>query len=408
MERPSTSASTRRALAPRPVVIIALITGVCLLGDSALYVLLPAQLEVFAVSPTAAGLILGINRYIRIISNSGAAWIVHRVGAAWPLAAAVVLAGITTLAYGLSTGFLLLFIAHGFWGLSWSVLRLSGYLAAVETGASNAIGRHMGVFQSVSRGGSLIAAIGGGILADRIGARDTFVVFGAVTFAAVALVPFARIPSDLGRKQSDGSTPGAARSGTSATAWRSRLLYAHALVAWLVVSGLTATVGYVVATRATGGISVLGLVLGVSTFSGILLGVRWVTDLGLGPVFGHLSDRLGRQKMVVGAMGLFVVAYAILALAPPMAVIALMFSVVFVGSSALMISLNASVAESATPERRAMVIGRYTTWADIGSGTGPIIALPLVTTAGFGWTYGSAAIVIFVAVVMYWAVFARR
>ena len=50
----------------------------------------------------------------------------------------------------------------------------------------------------------------------------------------------------------------------------------------------------------------------------------------------------------------------------------------------------------------------YTTWADIGSGTGPIIALPLVTTAGFGWTYGSAAIVIFVAVVMYWAVFARR
>ena len=288
------------------------------------------------------------------------------------------------------------------------MLRLSGYLAAVETGASTAIGRHMGVFQSVSRGGSLIAAIGGGILADSIGARDTFVVFGAVTFAAVALVPFARIPSDLGRKQSDGSTPEAARLGTSATAWRTRLLYAHALVAWLVVSGLTATVGYVVATRATGGISVLGLVLGVSTFSGILLGVRWVTDLGLGPVFGHLSDRLGRQKMVVGAMGLFVVAYAILALAPPMAVIALMFSVVFVGSSALMISLNASVAESATPERRAMVIGRYTTWADIGSGTGPIIALPLVTTAGFGWTYGSAAIVILVAVVMYWAVFARR
>ncbi|MDA1035258.1 MAG: MFS transporter, partial [Chloroflexi bacterium] len=214
------------------MVVIALITGVCLLGDSALYVLLPAQLEVFAVSPTAAGLILGINRYIRIISNSGAGWLVQRAGVVWPLAAAVVLAGITTLAYGLSTGFLLLFIAHACWGLSWSVLRLSGYLAAVETGASNAVGRHMGVFQSVSRGGSLVAAVAGGVLADRIGARDTFVVFGAVTFAALALVPFAGIPKNLGRKPSDNPAVTTARSATGATPWHIRMLYAQAVAAW--------------------------------------------------------------------------------------------------------------------------------------------------------------------------------
>lgn len=360
------------------------------------------------MSPTAAGLILGINRYIRIISNSGAAWIVHRVGAVWPLAAAVVLAGVTTLAYGLFTGFWLLFIAHGFWGLAWSVLRLSGYLAAVETGASNAVGRHMGVFQSVSRGGSLVAAVGGGLLADRIGARETFVVFGVATFAAVALVPIAGIPSTLGRKRSEETISQAGQSSANAATWHIRMLYAHALVAWLVVSGLTATVGYVVATRATDGVSVLGIVLGVSTFSGILLGVRWVTDLGLGPVFGHLSDLVGRQMMVIAAMGFFVIAYATLAFAPPMAVIALMFSIVFIGSSALMISLNASMAESAPPEQRAMVIGRYTTWADIGSGTGPIVALPLLTNVGFAWTYGSAAVVITIALAAYWAAFARR
>jgi MFS family permease len=371
-----------------------------------LYVLLPAQLEVFAVSPTAAGLILGINRYIRIFSNSGAAWIVHRVGAVWPLAAAVVLAGITTLTYGLFTGFVLLFIAHGFWGLSWSVLRLSGYLAAVETGASNAVGRHMGVFQSVSRGGSLIAVVGGGLLADRIGARETLVWFGVVTFTAIALVPFAKIPSDLGRKRHDPSTP--AQASRHSMSWHIRMLYANALAAWLVVSGLTATVGYVVATKASDGVSVLGIVLGVSTFSGILHGVRWVTDLGLGPVFGHLSDQLGRQKVIIGAMSIFVVAYGVLAFAPPMAIIALMFSIVFIGASGLMISLNASVAKSAPPDQRAMVIGRYTTWADIGSGTGPIVALPLITNVGFALTYGSAAIIIFVAAVMYWAVFARR
>ena len=408
MERSPTPNAPRGTLAPRPVVVIALITGVCLLGDSALYVLLPAQLEVFAVSPTAAGLVLGVNRYIRIISNSGAAWIVRRIGAAWPLTAAVVLAGVTTLAYGLFTGFTLLFIAHGLWGLSWSVLRLSGYLAAVETGATNAVGRHLGVFQSVSRGGSLVAAVAGGVLADSIGARETFIVFGALTFGAVALVPVARIPSDLGRKQSSGPSATPAGPASGMNTGHIRVLYAEAVAVWLVVSGLAATVGYVVATRAADGVSVLGLVLGVSTFSGILFGVRWVTDLGLGPLFGHLSDQVGRQKMVLGAMALFLAAFVTLAFDPSMAVIALAFSTVFVGSSALMISLNATVAESAAPERRAMVIARYTTWADIGSGTGPIIGLPLVTMAGFGWIYGSAAVVVLMAAIVYWAVFARR
>jgi MFS family permease len=395
-------------LAPRTVIVIALITGICLLGDSALYVLLPAHLEIFAVSPTAAGLILGINRYIRIISNSGTAWVVHRVGAVWPLVAAVILAGVTTLAYGLTTGFLLLFITHGFWGVSWSVLRLTGYLAAVETGGSNAVGRHMGVFQSISRGGSLIAVVGGGMLADRIGARDTFIVFGAITFAGVALVPFAGIPMDFGRKQDEEMPPKAGQPSVNATTFQVRILYALALVAWLVVSGLTATVGYIVATQASGGISAFGIAIGVSTFSGILLGVRWVTDLGLGPVFGHLSDLMGRQKMVVGAMGFFVVAYTTLAFSPSMAVLTVMFSIVFIGSSALMISLNASIAESAPTEKRAMIIGRYTTWADIGSGTGPIVALPMLTNIGSAWTYGSAAVVVVIAAIAYWVVFVER
>ena len=107
-------------------------------------------------------------------------------------------------------------------------------------------------------------------------------------------------------------------------------------------------------------------------------------------------------------MSVFVFAYAILALTPPVAAIAFMFSVVFIGSSAFMISLNAMVAESARPEQRTVIIGRYTTWADIGSGTGPIIALPLLTNVGFGWTYGGASIVILLAAVVYSAVFTKR
>src|SRR5690606_34497629 len=86
-------------------------------------------------------------------------------------------------------------------------------------------------------------------------------------------------------------------------------------------------------------------------------------------------------------------------------VVLLTFSVIFLTSTALLVSLNASVAELAPPERRATILGRYTTWADVGSGTGPIIGLPLVTGIGFGWAYGAGAAVMAMAALAYWAVF---
>ena len=54
------------------------------------------------------------------------------------------------------------------------------------------------------------------------------------------------------------------------------------------------------------------------------------------------------------------------------------------------------------------VLSRYATWADIGSGIGPIIGLPMVTGLGFGWAYGSGAMLMVVAGVWYWAMVVRR
>ena len=139
-------------LAPRPVIVIAMVTAVCLLGDSALYVLLPSRLDSFAISPTGAGLILGINRYIRVLSNTGAARVFERLGFQWPFVFAVLLAAATTLAYGLFSGFWALFIAHGLWGVSWSFLRLGGLLAVIDSAKGVTVGRYMGVLQGVSRG----------------------------------------------------------------------------------------------------------------------------------------------------------------------------------------------------------------------------------------------------------------
>lgn len=388
-------------LAPRPVVVLGAITGACLLGDSSLYVLLPANLAAFGVTPAAAGLILGVNRYVRLVSNSGAAWTLIRIGAAIPLAIAVMLAGATTLAYGLITGLWLLFIAHGLWGVCWSVLRLSSYLAAVETGSAGTVGRYMGVFQGVSRTGSLIAVVVGGLLADRLGIRDTYILFGMLTFAAVLLIPFARIPGSLGRGDTT-SEPVESASTSLNSAWQIRTLYLLGFTTWLVVGGMTATVGYVMQLRAAGGVTIGGLILGVGTFTGLLLGVRWVTDLGFGPLFGHVSDRLGRRPIILGSLVIFVAAFCVLAVQPPLVVLASAFALVFFASSAMMLSLNAAVAEEAPTDRRAVVLGRYTTWTDIGAGTGPFLALAVAASAGYWVAYGAAAAIAALTGIIYW------
>ena len=398
-----------RQLAPRPVVIVAIVTAICLLGDSALYVLLPSRLETFAVSPAEAGLILGVNRYIRVLSNSLAGRVYERAGFRGPFVFAVLIAVVTTAAYGLFTGFWPLFIAHGVWGVSWSFLRLGGYLAVIDAAGGVTVGRYMGALQGISRGGSLFAVLVGGILADAIGGRETLLVFAAITLTAFVVVPLGRVAPELGRRaapQAEDATP--PPSLPRGDVWRIRTLYAEAAAVWLIVAGIfVSTAGYLVRTVAEDGTAVLGLVLGVGTLSGLLVGVRWMSDLGLGPVFGHVSDRQGRPRVILTAMGLAIAAMVAIALRPTLLVAVPAFSVVFVAGTALTVSLNASIAELAPAERRAAVLSRYATWADVGSGTGPIIGLPLVTTWGFGWAYGGAAALALVAALAYWAMFSR-
>lgn len=387
------------------MVVIALVSAICLFGDSALYVLLPSRLEAFAVTPTGAGLILGINRYIRILSNSWAGRMYERFGFYPPFTGAVALAVLTTAGYGAFAGFWPLFIAHALWGVAWSLLRLGGYLAVIDAAQGTGVGRFMGALQGISRGGSLIAVLLGGALADAIGGRDVFLVYSVVMLAAFVLVPFSTVRSSLGQHEA----PPEGHVAEGGDTWRIRALYLNGAIVWLAVAGMfVATAGYLVRTVAGDGAVVFGLVLGVGALSGALVAVRWVGDLAFSPILGHLADRYGRSPVLVTAMSTAIVAMVVVALRPTLPVAFPSFAVVFLSASAIMVTLNASIADQAPLHRRTSVLSRYATWADIGSGTGPIIGLPAVTTLGFGWAYGIAAMIMAVGLAAYAAAFLRR
>ena len=83
-----------------------------LLGDQMLYAVLPAVHEAVGVPVTAVGLLLSANRLIRLLTNSLAGYVIERFGRHWPFVLALLLGGITTVAYGVVYG-VWAFLVHG-------------------------------------------------------------------------------------------------------------------------------------------------------------------------------------------------------------------------------------------------------------------------------------------------------
>ena len=77
----------------RPIVIIALLTAVCLVGDSMLYVVLPTHLEEAGLTSLwQVGILLSINRLIRLPLNPLIGWLYTKISARTGVLIAVILA----------------------------------------------------------------------------------------------------------------------------------------------------------------------------------------------------------------------------------------------------------------------------------------------------------------------------
>src|ERR1041385_6595931 len=88
-------------------VIAATCLGLVWLGDALIYVVLPLYPAVFGVETATIAILLSANRVIRILGYGWVSPLARRFGANTLTAAACAAAAISTLAYGLSTGFVL-------------------------------------------------------------------------------------------------------------------------------------------------------------------------------------------------------------------------------------------------------------------------------------------------------------
>lgn len=405
---------SRRALhlPPRWVVAVSAAVAAAILGDSLLYAVLPIVWIDLGLQPAMTGDLLSANRLVRLVSNPLAGRVVARLGLRLPFLLAVFGGAATTAAYAAGLGFGLLLLARGLWGVCWSFLRLGGQIAALEAGDGRHRGYYLGFFNGVTRLGSFLAVLAGGLLTDLIGFRATVLLFTAASLAGGLLMlrehpprPAAPAPVAAGAatgQSTDASSPG------QLDRTRLGIVYAAVFLHGLAVSGLiTATLGLWLLIRYGPSVPVFALTFGVATLTGALLSTRFLADFLWGPVAGHLSDRHGRRRVLLAAGGLEVAALLWLPLAGDLVGTVAATILLFLAAPALQVALDATAGDLAPAAERARIFGWYSTWLDLGAALGPLAGYRLAGWLGLGGLYATSAALLLLVGLVYAVAFAR-
>lgn len=402
----------RPASSPTRLVLTSgLVIGLCIVGDSYLYSILPLEAANLGIALPLVGVLLSANRLVRLISNTWASGVFERWGPQRPFAAATFLALLTTAVYALGRGFAVFLPARLGWGITWSALRQGGY-QAVWAGGPARRGRLMGLLWGVIRLGSALSVVAGGYLRDRFGYQTGAL---AITLATLLSIPLAltmrwplqtfevsetsKVSRKITRDEKKAWLAGLRELRRSSQGRRALLAgFIYAILEGVLIS----TASLFLASRLGTGELLAGLGLRVGTVAGLLLAVRWTSDIVFGPAIGALADRLGHPPAaVLLAATLLAGVCGVMRLAGLGLVLCLM--VAFISSAGLTVTLGAIANGLALAAGRPHhIVGAYTTATDAGSALGPPLAYSVGILIGIGGLYVAGALALLAATLWYW------
>ena len=389
------------------VTVVGSCVGLAIMGDSLMYSILPLAAPGLGIPLPLVGVLLSANRLVRLLSNAWASGIFERMGPRTPFIGSVLIGIIATLLYVIPQGFVLFLIARLLWGIAWSGLRQGGY-QAIWTGEPSQKGRLTGLLWGLVRLGSAIGVLAGGILYDRYGYQAAIIF---VMVAAVAALPLALLFrwSAVHLPPPKSEAKSFASEHSSDGGWRAA--WTLPVQRWLIVAGffqyllsgvVVSTTAVFLAERMGADAEWVWLGIGIATLTGMMHGVRWITDLSLGPAVGALSDKIGQSTTAAMVTTVLVLGLIGALMLPPSLAILCLF-IVLLADGALHIVMSAAASGVAlTTSRPHAFVGVFTTTTDAGSALGPLMAYSLVTAVGLSWVYGALGVLLLGTVFQYW------
>ncbi len=367
-------------------------TALSLMGDATLYTVLPTHTADAGITLAAVGIMLGINRAVRLFLNGPAGVAYDR----WPrrriFVPALFVGALSTALYAATHGFWPLLIGRMLWGLAWSGIWVGGARIILDVTTPQNRGWWMGAYQTWFFSGAALGAFVGGVFTDWLGYTATMWVGAGVT-ALGGLVAAWRLPETAGFHAVDTSpsVPGPPLPEAKLIKKdpppqvRKPLGLAMALQGLnrFVISGmLTATMGLLVQAHLSDS------PLGVATLTGFVMSGQTVFSIAAAPLSGRLSDKLeSRWRVIRWGLLAGVIGLALLGGTLPAGI--LLGALLIAAAKGNIQSLVATlIGDYVLPAQQGRAIGVLHTVGDFGSAIGPPIAyllLPWMELRGIYW-----------------------
>lgn len=257
------------------------------------------------------------------------------------------------------------------------------------------MGYGLGMVQTAVFAGASLGPLVGGLLADQIGYRPTFVAAGAMLAASGLIVlflvqerftpPAPTVAAGTGRLAALRAT---GRSTAALVLGRTMLI----LIVTLLVVRLAA-----MAVQPIMPLFVEELAPDVedtSSLAGLILGVLGLTSAIAAVYFGRLGDRIGHRRILLGCAAGGGLLYLPMAAAQSPWHLLVLQALFGVAAGGLVPSANALIARHTPAERRGAVFGAAAAAASLGAFVGPLAGAGLAAALGFRATFVATAIVL--------------
>jgi MFS family permease len=389
----------RTALSIAPGVLLA---GV---GGGIAFPILPLVGLQAGLSMTLIGVILGANRFGRVIVNPFVGSAVDRVGAKRVLLVGLASQALVLALYfaGVVSGhpgafFLIGRLLHG---PSSSCVFVAGQALALHAGGIHHKGLASGIVRSAMSAGVPVGLVLGGLLAGWIGPAGAFGV--SLVAPLVAVLVAARTVPDL--------RAAARRAPPLAEVIRSLKSWTVAVIAAINFVSTFCALGVVLTTLA---LIIHERRLTVASFSeqtsaGVFMGFLVVFMLLVAPLAGRLSDRRGlRARVVMVGVAAMVPGVLLIGLATSSTSLALGLALVGLGMGALTSPLLALLGDLVPTGMQGSAVGCLQLFGDAGGALGPVVGSTMVGRATAVPYVATAALLALVLPLVGWLSVAER
>lgn len=355
---------------------------------------LPLYARELGADPQTLGLVMGASTLTGVLLKLPAGALSDAMGRRTVLLVAAGLFALTPFAYPWTAGLGALIAIRFLHGSATALFSPTASAALSDLAPAGERGRWLGTYSAIQGSGQAAGPMLAGWLLGIVGYGWTFMtagIFGSIAWFMLLRAPSRGEPRRVAWREMRDAVVAVARDH-------------RVILTSLAQAGQFMLHGIVAAFLPVYAVEQIGL---SPAQAGILFGAQMITTILSRPVFGRLSDQLGRRRMIVTGITLSAIAVALYAQATGFLVAVLLSMIYGAGLAITTSSTAALITDLSDRKRYGAAHGLFGTIFDVGDALGPIAGGFVAANVGYAALFRTAAgVALLVAVVF--AVSSRR